>query len=146
MALIRRGKVLIIPHGDDKLLHSDTIYFVTRPSDIGYVAEATGQCNMRVKNVMIIGGGKITSMICAMGAGAYNITVIEPDRNMAGRIAEQFPDVTVVNASSRQLSVLKEEEIGKMDIFMALSQSDESNIVGCMVAKESGVKKDCGTS
>lgn len=141
VALIRRGRKLIIPHGDDRLLYGDTIYFVVKPGEMMTVARATGEAEVAVKNVMIAGGGKITSLICSKGKGRYRFTVVEPDRGMARELAERHPEVTVVNASARQLSVLKEEEIAKMDIFLALTESDESNIVGCMVAKEMGVKK-----
>jgi trk system potassium uptake protein TrkA len=141
VALIRRGRHLIIPRGDDLMLRGDTVYFIVKPENIAKLAQATGEADVKIRNVMIAGGGKITSMICRDAGDRYRFTVIEPDRRKAREIAERFPDVTVVNASSRQLSVLHEEELGKMDIFVALTESDESNIVGCMVAKEAGVKK-----
>ncbi len=141
VALIRRGKELIIPHGDDCLLHGDTVYFVVKPSDLMKIADATGKRGVEVKNIMITGGGKIASMICEKGVSKYKFTVIEADRTRARRFAERFPEVTVVNANPCQLSVLREEEVGKMDIFIALTDSDETNIVSCMVAKEAGAKK-----
>ena len=141
IGLVRRGKRFVIPRGDDSLMAGDTIYFISRPEHAPEVAALTGPLNIKVKNIMIAGGGKITRMICRLNNGRCHITVLEPDPDRAYALADEFPDVTVVNASPHQLTVLHDEEIAKMDLFLGLTESDETNIVGCMVAKEAGTKK-----
>lgn len=141
IAVIRRNGDLIIPRGDDFLIKNDTLFIVLKPENLERLAEVAGQERLDAKHIMIAGGGKITDLLCGMASDEYDITVIEPDKERAQMLAEKYSGITVVNAGTRELSVLKEEQIDKMDIFMALTGSDEANIVGCMVAKESGVKR-----
>lgn len=141
VAAIRRRRKLIIPHGDDFLLDGDLAYFTIRPENEAQLARITGHTVRKLKNVMVSGGGKITYLLAEMMRGRCNMTIIEPDRERCTLLAETYPDVTVVNAEVKDFSALREEEISGMDLFLALSDSTETNIVACMVAKEFGVKR-----
>ena len=101
----------------------------------------TGHEDVRIHNVMISGGGKITGQLCRRMSGRYNVTVIDNDRKRCRRLAEACPEVTVVNASATDLRTMQEEQLGQMDMFIALGESASNNIVSCMVAKENGVKR-----
>lgn len=90
---------------------------------------------------MITGAGCVTENLLETIGREYDITVIDPDRERCQVIASKFPDAVVVNALANDIATLKEEGIGKCDIFLALTRSSETNIVSCMVAREHGVAR-----
>lgn len=138
---IRRNGRLIIPRGDDSLLKGDLAYITIRPEDEGYLREAMGAGKVKISSVMVSGGGKISRLLCKALERKCHVTVIEKDRDRCRQLAEEFPDVTVVNTGCRDFTTLRDEGVENTDIFIALSDSDEANIVACMVARKAGVKR-----
>ncbi len=139
VAAIKRGWDLIIPRGSDTLLEGDTIYLVATPENLNTLPALCGTVQKRIRRVMIAGGDKFTRIVAARLMKDYDVVIIEPDRELCRKITEILPDVTVVNASFRNLDVLREEDLPSMDAFLAFSGSDETNIVSCMIAREFGV-------
>lgn len=141
VAVIRRGRRIIIPGGDDSIQPNDIGYFIVRPDDVPSLADITGQHEVRIRNIMIAGGGKITGLLCGSLAPKYNLTVIDPDPERCERIAETVTGVSVINAPTTDLHAMKEEQLSSMDLFIALDDNSANNIVACMVAKENNVKR-----
>lgn len=138
---VRHGDTMIIPRGDLSLVAGDTVYFAVMPEDINLLPELCGQRGNKVKRIMITGAGSVTENLLETIGKEYDITVIDPDRERCQVIASRFPDAVVVNALANDIATLKEEGIGKCDIFLALTRSSETNIVSCMVAREHGVAR-----
>lgn len=141
VAGIKRGGTLLIPGGNDILSPGDVVYFIMHPEQADDVAYLTGQREYRMRNIMIAGGGKICRGLCGRLKGRCNLTVVDPDRAVCRALAEEFPGLTVVNAATNDMGTLREEGIGRMDMFIALSDDAPSNIVACMMAKEFGVRR-----
>lgn len=141
VSAIRRRHRLIIPRGDDIVLPRDMVYFTLLPSSLDTLINLVGVGATRVRNVMISGAGRITESLLPLLKNGYNVTLIDGDREACRKMAVDFPYVTVVNALPRDFSVMKDEQIQSMDLFVALSDSSEKNIVACMVARESGVRR-----
>ena len=138
---VRRGEVVTIPRGDQRLEEGDTVFFAVTPGNVDLLPGLCGQRGHRVKRIMITGAGNVTENLLETIGRGYNITVIDPDKERCQVIASRFQDVVVVNALANDISTLKEEGIGKCDIFLALTRSSETNIVSCMVAREHGVAR-----
>lgn len=141
VAAIYHKNGIIIPRGSDTVEAGDICYFTLSPENVGRLGKMTGHEDVRIHNVMISGGGKITGQLCRRMSCRYNVTVIDNDRKRCRRLAEACPEVTVVNASATDLRTMQEEQLGQMDMFIALGESASNNIVSCMVAKENGVKR-----
>ena len=137
---IKRGAVTIIPNGNDVLYKDDIAYFSILEGDIDRLMVACGKSCLKIARVMISGGGKMARHVAAALMNKYNVTIVESDRELSRQIALDVPRVTVVNADQRDIMILKEEGIDKVDAFIALNDSSEKNIVACMLARESGVK------
>ena len=93
---------------------------------------------MRV--IQILGGSRIGQRI-AMGLGDYNVRLIELNREKSERLADKLENVLVINGDGRNLDLLKDEGIRKMDAFIAVTGSSEVNLLACQLAKKMGVRK-----
>lgn len=141
VAAIRRGEEFIIPRGDDSLLADDMIYFAVLPENIPSLAGFCGKKTTAVSRIMVSGGGRVTENLLSLAGPAYSFTVIDPDSARCTAIAAQFPKAVVVNTGASDVTALKEEGVGRSDMFLALTGSSEKNIVSCMVAREHGVAR-----
>ena len=72
---------------------------------------------------------------------SYRIKIIESDRERCEEVADRFSNVLVINGDGRNLDLLKEEGIDKMDAFVATTGNSETNILGCNLAKTLGVRR-----
>lgn len=139
-ALKRQGRMLI-PHGDDSLQEGDIAYFTTMPDRTASLAELAGQSACKAKNILISGGNPITRMLLGMLGKGYSITVMDSNPEVCRSLAEDFPNISVVNAEPSELASADDDLIYGTDVFVSLGKEDSVNIVECMMAREAGVRK-----
>ena len=142
VAIYRQGDI-IIPHGGDMLIHGDLVYFVSTQEYIPLVLADAGKEQYEIKNVMIIGGSRIGKRIASTleQIGGYNVKLIELSREKSVRLANSLENTLVINGDGRNLELLKDEGIGKMQAFVAVTNNAEVNILACQLAKKMGIKK-----
>lgn len=138
---ITRNEETIIPHGKDYILAGDIVYFITTKSGMKILYEKTGKKQFEVKNIMILGGSRIAQKAAEKLSPDFNVKVIEADKERCQFLAEKLNDVLVINGDGRNLELLKEEGIEKMDAFIAVTGNSETNILTCQLAKKMGVKR-----
>lgn len=132
----------IIPRGDTVFKEGDHVVFMTSKGGGEELCELTGKINTEIKNVMILGGGKIGSKTARdLDKGKYNLKLIEKDKEAAFDLADELPNVLVIHGDGRNVELLEEENIGGMDAFISVTGNSETNIMSCLVAKSKGVKK-----
>ncbi len=141
VSAIRRKHDTLIPGGDTVITEGDIVYFMTRPENIDDLRQVCGKTETPVRNVMVMGAGRITSGLAEMLPNKYKLKVIDPDRKACERLAEKFSRIDVICGDARDNELLLDENIVNMDAFIALSESSETNILGCLTAKELGAKK-----
>ncbi|MBC7331996.1 MAG: Trk system potassium transporter TrkA [Synergistetes bacterium] len=91
--------------------------------------------------VIVVGAGEVGFNIAKVLAGeGHDVVVIEKDERRISEIQDRL-DVMVVHGSGSQLSALEESGINDADMLIAVTDSDETNIVACLIAKHLGVKK-----
>ncbi|MDE6491018.1 MAG: NAD-binding protein, partial [Muribaculaceae bacterium] len=71
----------------------------------------------------------------------FRFKIIEIDRDKCQHLAERCPACEIVCGDARDTDLLHEEGITKMDAFISLTDSSETNILACLTAKEAGVAK-----
>lgn len=141
VSAIRRADRLIIPRGDDTILPNDIAYF-TFTSDVEpYLMHMCGASPTPIRNVMITGGGKMGAALAGMLRQSHRVTLIDPDEQECARLASTLQGVTIVNADYRDLDTLRDEGLADADAFIALTPSDETNIVSSLVARDAGVRR-----
>lgn len=88
-----------------------------------------------------MGGSRIAVQLAMRVGDDYKITIIESDYDRCEELADRLPDCNIIHGDGRNFEILEEEGIEEMDAFIALTDSSETNILGCLAAKEYGVKK-----
>lgn len=138
---IKRNNETIIPKGSDSIKSGDVVFVVTTPSEQHNVFDLMGKKQFEVKNIMFLGGSRIAQKAVEKLGDHYRIKIIESDREKCEQIADKFGHVLVINGDGRNLDLLKEEGIEKMDAFVATTGNSETNILGCNLAKTLGVRR-----
>jgi trk system potassium uptake protein len=138
---ITRNEQTIIPHGEDMILPGDIVYFISTPSALIGLYEKTGKSYYGVKNIMLLGGSRIAQKTAEKLSDQFNIKIIDKDKERCEQIADKLNNVLVINGDGRNLELLKEEGIEKMDAFVAVTGNSETNILTCQLAKKMGVKR-----
>lgn len=140
---IKRMGETIIPGGADELHAGDIVYFMTSKRSLPYIRRITGKDEYEsVRNVMIMGGSRIAMRATQLVSDAMNVKIIDNDLNRCHWLTDMVDDnVMVINGDGRDYELLEEEGIGKVDAFVALTDSSETNILACLSAKRMGVFK-----
>jgi trk system potassium uptake protein TrkA len=143
IAIQRFGSHLtIIPRGDTVFKEGDHVVFMTSKGGDEELCKLTGKVKSEIKNVMILGGGRIGSKTArGLTDGKFNIKLIEKEKNKAFDLADELPNALVINGDGRNVELLEEENIQDMDAFISVTGNSETNIMSCLVAKSKGVKK-----
>ncbi len=132
----------LIPRGDTVFKEGDQVYFTTTETGVEQVLKLAGKVKEDIKNVMILGGSRIgyktAKELCK---SKFNVKLIESNKEKAFEIADDIPDCLVIHGDGRNVDLLEEEAIQKMDAFISVTGSSETNIMSCLVAKSKGVKK-----
>lgn len=142
-AITRSGEV-IIPNGFDYIMPDDTLYIMGEKSVVDRVAKNAGAhiVNNRVKNVMIIGGGRIGYYLAkGLERLDINVKIIEQDLERCKELAEGLDNALVLHGDGTDLTLLKAENIEGMDAFLAVTGYDEENLMVSVLAKQMGAKK-----
>ena len=140
VAINRDGKT-IIPKGSDFLKNGDIVFFITTRAEQQKVFDLTGKKLFEVKNILFLGGSRIAQKAIEKLGDQYRIKIIESNREKCEQIADRFQNVLVINGDGRNLDLLKDEGLEKMDAFVATTGNSETNILSCHLAKSFGVKR-----
>lgn len=140
VAILRKNET-IIPYGENKFLEGDHAYFIAQPDGVERVTSLSGKETLEIKNVMILGASKVGVNTAKTLSKKYNIKLIEADKNKCLELVDELPDTMIINGDGRDISLLKEESIERMDAFVALTENSETNIMASLLAKKTGVKK-----
>jgi trk system potassium uptake protein TrkA len=140
VAISRNGKT-IIPRGEDEFQLNDLAYVVTNKAGVKDVLKYSGKKKIEIKNVMILGGSRIGKRTAKSLENRFNIKLIEINKEKSIQLADYLQNTLVVNGDGRNIDLLNEEGLSKMDTFIAVTGNSEINILSCILAKKMGVKK-----
>ena len=140
VAITRDGRT-IIPHGNDTYMEGDMIYIITKEDSVKEVMAFSGQRNINIKNLMILGGSQIGMRIALELQDTMNIKLVEYITDKAYRLAETLDKTLIINEDGRNIESMLEEGLSNMDAFVAVTGRSETNILAAMLAKHMGVKK-----
>ena len=138
---IVRGSKTIIPSIDDRFEEEDMVYVIARHSAASRVAELSGQHQVDVRNMMILGGSRIGVRIANELQNSVDIKLVDYNADKAFRLAEMLDKTLIINEDGRDTEAMMEEDIAGMDAFVAVTGRSETNILAAMLAKRMGVKK-----
>lgn len=140
---VARGMRTILPRGEERLAKNDQVFALARPNEIPHVARIMGKSEARIEHVMVLGGTQVGAKVAMQlgGSKGMRVKLVEPDREVAQRLAERLEGVLVLQGDVTDIDLLVAEGLGEMDAFVAVTNDEESNLVTCLLAKHIGVKK-----
>ena len=142
IAINRNGDTLI-PRFDTKFQFHDLVFIITRREGVPVLMKHFGLSSIRIDKVMIFGGGVIAEMLArTLSHQVSEIKILEINKERCFELAERLPDsVQIVNGDGRNSDFLMDEGIKNYDAFVALTDSDETNILSCVAARKFGVER-----
>ena len=141
VAAIFRQDRPIIPEGNTVVEVDDEVFFIAAKENIRAVMSELRKVDKPYKRVMIAGGGNIGATLALYLEGSYRVKVIEKSYSRCRVLSERLKHSIVLNGSASDPELLTSENIEATDVFCALTNNDESNIMMSMLAKRMGAKK-----
>lgn len=141
VAAIFRQDRAIIPTGNTVVAVDDEVFFIAAKDNIRAVMSELREIDKPYKRVMIAGGGNIGATLAQNLEDKYQVKLIEKSHSLCRVLAERLKHTIVLSGSGSEPELLSAENIEATDVFCALTNSDESNIMMSMLAKRMGAKK-----
>ncbi len=139
---VERDGDVVIPDGECDIRENDILHVVGRTANTVDFCKAMGKCELRIRNVMIVGGGRIAYYLVRMLTNlGLRVKIIEIDRNRCLELAELLPGVLVIQGDGTDADLLQSENLGDMDAFVAMTGRDEDNLILSLMARKAGVRK-----
>lgn len=139
---VQRGEEVYIPNGTFEFKAKDKIHVTAKRANIKQFINKLGLVESKMKSILIIGGGKITSYLGKdLLKNKYEVKIIEKDYNRCLELSELLPNATIIHGDGTSHEVLSEEGLSDSDIVISLTGEDEENIIISMYAYKQKVKK-----
>jgi trk system potassium uptake protein TrkA len=139
-AIYRRGNA-ILPTADTVIEVDDEVFFIAAKNHIKKVMNELRREEDSYKRILIAGGGNIGYRLAKILENKYRIKLIEHDKDRAKFLSENLSKTVVLMGSATDKSLLEEENIDTIDVFCAVTNDDETNIMSSMLAKRLGARK-----
>jgi len=139
-AIFRQGKA-IKPMGTTIIEAGDEVFFITDTRYVRMVMEEMQKLEHQYRRVMIAGGGNVGAGLAHMLEEPHHVTLIEHNGERADMLNEQLRHTTILQGDASDSRLLSEEHIEDIDVFIAVTNDDEANIMSAMLAKKMGAKK-----
>ncbi|MGB0732135.1 MAG: Trk system potassium transporter TrkA [Pontibacterium sp.] len=140
VAAIFRRESPIIPKGDTLIEADDEVFFIAAKKDIRAVMSELRKLDRPYKRVMIAGGGNIGARLAADIEDNYQVKIIERELGRCNNLARDLNNAIVLHGGASDRDLLLEENIEDTDVFCALTNDDEANIMASMLAKRLGAR------
>ena len=140
-AIFRKSQSAIIPEGSTVVEPDDEAFFIAASENIRAVTSELRKLDEPYKRVMIAGGGKIGASLAKRLEQDYQVKVLELNYDRCRQLSEELEESIVLNGSANDSKLLQQENIANTDVFCALTNNGESNIMMSMLAKRLGAKK-----
>ena len=142
VAAIYRGNQAILPTGKTVVEVDDEVFFIATQEDIRKVMLELRSIEEVGKKVLIAGAGNIgINLARSLVKSGYQVKLVERDRERARWVSEQLEGAIVLQGDAADEELLRQENIDSMEMFCALTNEDEANILSAMLAKRLGARR-----
>ena len=141
VAAIFRKDHAITPEGTTVIEAGDEVFYIAAKKNILPVLSELRRVDHHYKRIMIAGGGNIGQRLAQATENDYKVKVIERDYKRCRQLSEHLNNAIVLNGSASDDDLLSAENIEDIDIFCALTNDDDANIMASLLAKRMGAKK-----
>jgi trk system potassium uptake protein TrkA len=142
VAALSRKLETIIPRGNDTIMAGDILYFLCRKEELERINYIFGFEKRRAENIMILGGGWVGEGVAReLARQKLRVKILDRQRDRCEQLAQRLAGVTIIHAEGTDVDVFYEEGIRDIDVFVAVTQEDESNILCSLLAKSHGANR-----
>lgn len=139
VAGIVRDGMMTLPVGSSRIFPGDTVYFVADRRHVGEGMRLLGRRGEQARHIMIAGGGFTgLNLAAALEERGVSVKVVESDAQRCSALSRGLNRTTILNAQPTDQDFLREENIERMDAFIAVTRDDEENILAALLAKRLG--------
>ncbi|NLV24364.1 MAG: Trk system potassium transporter TrkA [Deltaproteobacteria bacterium] len=142
---IMRGEKTIIPRGDDVIKAGDSIYIFAHNSDlpaIQYLLKMEESKKKRKPRTFILGGGKIGFQIASqLEQIGYDVRLVEHNEARCQELAGKLKKTVILLAEGDDIRTLIDEGVETADVFIAVTENDETNILCSLLCKQHGARR-----
>jgi trk system potassium uptake protein TrkA len=138
---IFRGDSPIQPEGNTVVEAGDEVFCLAASQDIRQVMRELRRMDQPVKRVMIAGGGNIGLRLAQAIEREYSIKIIEYDKKRCELLSSRLDKALVLQGDVTDEALLDGEDVASMDLFVAVTNDDENNIMSCLLAKRMGARR-----
>ncbi|MDE2117561.1 MAG: Trk system potassium transporter TrkA [Betaproteobacteria bacterium] len=141
VAAIFRQDRPIIPEGDTVVEAGDEVFFIAATGYIRTVLQEMRRMDKPARRVMIVGGGNIGFRLALSLERDYQVKLIEYNKKSCERLAGELTHTLVLHGDGTDENLLASERVTDVDVFCALTNDDENNIMSALLAKQGGAHK-----
>jgi len=141
IAAIFRGDASIQPEGDTVVWAGDELFCLAATKDIRQVTREMRRMDKPVRRVMIAGGGNIGLRLAEALEQNYVVKIVDHNKRRCEILAGRLDTTLVLQGDATDESLLESENVDEMDMFVAVTNDDENNIMSCLLAKRMGARR-----
>ncbi|OEY66142.1 Trk system potassium transporter TrkA [Marinobacter sp. X15-166B] len=141
IAAIFRKDRPIIPQGNTVIEDGDEIFFIAATDHVRQVMSELQPLTKPYKRVFICGGGNIGHRLAQTLEGRYQVKVLERNHERCITLSDSLKHTVVLEGNGADKDILLEENIENTDVFCAVTNDDEANIMASLLAKRLGARK-----
>ncbi|MEM6639026.1 MAG: Trk system potassium transporter TrkA [Pseudomonadota bacterium] len=141
VAAIYRDGAPVEPEGDTVIEEGDEVFFIAARKNIRAVMSEMRKLENPVRRIVIAGGGNVGLKLAKTLERTNQVKIIERNRKRARLISEELEKTVVLHGDAADEELLLEENIDRMDVFCAVTNAEEANILSAMLAKRLGARK-----
>lgn len=138
---IYRNNHLIVPSAQTVIIEGDEVFFVAASENVAVIMRELRPKEQQNRRIMIAGGGNIGYRLAKQLEKQYDIKIVEYSTTRAAWLAENLDTSLVLQGSASDEALLEAEYIDEIDVFCALTNDDENNIMSSLLAKNLGAKR-----
>lgn len=141
LVVVQRNDSSFVPHDNTIYAKDDVCYFICKTKDVDSVQKMTGKPTFKVRNVMILGSGKIGRLLGKSLQYDYNVKILEKNINKANKYAATLNNTLMLVGDGLDAEFLESENISDVDCFIAATENEQTNIMASLLVKDYGVKQ-----
>jgi len=139
---IARGDEVLIPRGDDIIQADDLVYVVVKNDELDRILRLFNPREQSLRRVIIVGAGQTgTALATALDQTKVKARIIDKDTERCTLLAEKLERVIVINGDGTDKDLLREENVEDVDLVVAITGDEESNVLISLLSKGLGAKR-----
>lgn len=141
VATIYRHNRPILPDGETIIEVDDIVFFITAKNNVRSFIDLFRRAESANKRIVIAGGGNVGERLAESIETRYQVKIIEQNIARCKELSERLDVSIILQGGASDKELLVEENIAEADVFLALTNDDEANIMSSLLAKQLGAKK-----